>query len=57
MTATRKKARGKKAAMAETTLRDVELAARGMGLQIQVFNVSSSREINETRCSGWRPGH
>ena len=46
MTATRKKARGKKATTTETTLRDVELAARGMGLQIQVFNVSSSREIN-----------
>jgi hypothetical protein len=46
MTATRNKARGKKATTAETTLRDVELAAHGMGLQIQVFNVSSSREIN-----------
>lgn len=34
------------ATTAETTLRDVELAARAMGLQIQVFNVSSSREIN-----------
>ena len=46
MTATRKNARGKKATTKETTLRDVELAARGMGLQIQVFNVSSRREIN-----------
>jgi putative ABC transport system substrate-binding protein len=31
---------------AETTLRDVEPAARAMGLQIQVFNAGSSREIN-----------
>jgi putative ABC transport system substrate-binding protein len=31
---------------AETTLRDVEPAARAMGLQIQIFNASSSREIN-----------
>jgi putative tryptophan/tyrosine transport system substrate-binding protein len=29
----------------ETTLRDVETAARAMGLQIQVHNASSSREI------------
>jgi ABC-type uncharacterized transport system substrate-binding protein len=34
------------ATTAETTLRDVEPAARAMGLQIQVFNASSSREIN-----------
>jgi putative ABC transport system substrate-binding protein len=34
------------AAIAETTLRDVEPAARAMGLQIQVFNASSSREID-----------
>jgi putative tryptophan/tyrosine transport system substrate-binding protein len=31
---------------AETTLRDVEPAARAMGLQIQVFNTGNSREIN-----------
>jgi putative tryptophan/tyrosine transport system substrate-binding protein len=30
---------------AETTVRDVEAAARAMGLQIQVFNASTSREI------------
>ena len=30
----------------ETTLRDVEAAARAMGLQIQVLNASTSREIN-----------
>ena len=34
------------AANTETTLRDVEAAARAFGLQIQVFNASSSREIN-----------
>ena len=34
------------AASAETTLRDVESAARAMGLQIQVLNASTSREIN-----------
>jgi ABC-type uncharacterized transport system substrate-binding protein len=34
------------ATIAEATLRDVEAAARGMGLQIQVVNVSTSREIN-----------
>ena len=31
---------------AESTLRDVEPAARAMGLQIQVFNASTSREID-----------
>jgi putative ABC transport system substrate-binding protein len=31
---------------AETTVRDLEPAARGMGLQIQVLNASTSREIN-----------
>jgi putative tryptophan/tyrosine transport system substrate-binding protein len=31
---------------AETTVRDVEPAARAMGLQIQVLNASTSREIN-----------
>src|SRR5262245_23017896 len=30
----------------ETTVRDVEPAARAMGLQIQVLNASTSREIN-----------
>ena len=30
----------------ETTLRDVEPAARAIGLQIQVFNANTSREIN-----------
>ena len=33
-------------AHAETTLRDVEAAARAMGLQIQVLNASTSREID-----------
>jgi ABC-type uncharacterized transport system substrate-binding protein len=33
---------------AEMTLRDVEPAAHAMGLQIQTFNASTSREINET---------
>jgi len=32
--------------LGETTVRDVEPAARTMGLQIQVFNVSTSREID-----------
>jgi putative ABC transport system substrate-binding protein len=30
----------------ESTLRDVEAAARAMGLQVQVFNATSSREID-----------
>jgi putative tryptophan/tyrosine transport system substrate-binding protein len=34
------------AATTETTLRDLETAARGTGLQILVLNVSTSREIN-----------
>jgi putative ABC transport system substrate-binding protein len=34
------------AANTETTLRDVEAAARAIGLQTQVLNASSSREIN-----------
>jgi len=34
------------AASTETTLRDVEPAARAMGLQIQVLNASTSREID-----------
>jgi ABC-type uncharacterized transport system substrate-binding protein len=33
------------AALAETTVRDVQSAARGLGLQIQVLNASTSREI------------
>ena len=32
--------------LAEATLRDVEAAARAMGLQIQVLNASTSREID-----------
>jgi putative ABC transport system substrate-binding protein len=32
----------------ETTVRDVELAARTIGLQIQVLNASTSREIDAT---------
>ena len=35
----------------ETTLRDTELAARAMGLQLQVFNASTSGEIDETFAS------
>ena len=34
------------AEFAETTLRDVESAARALGLQIQVLSASSSREID-----------
>ena len=34
------------AANSETTVRDVEAAARAMGLQTQVFNASTSTEIN-----------
>ena len=34
------------AAVAETTVRDVAAAARAMGLQIQVLNASTSREID-----------
>jgi putative ABC transport system substrate-binding protein len=34
------------AANAETTLRDVEVAALALGLQIQALNVSTSREID-----------
>jgi ABC-type uncharacterized transport system substrate-binding protein len=34
------------ASVAETMLRDVEAAARAIGLQIQVFNASTSRDIN-----------
>jgi putative tryptophan/tyrosine transport system substrate-binding protein len=34
------------AANTETTLRNVQSAARAMGLQIQIFNASASREID-----------
>jgi putative tryptophan/tyrosine transport system substrate-binding protein len=34
------------ATIAETTVRDVEASARALGLQIQVFNVSTIREID-----------
>jgi len=34
------------AATADSTVRDVEIAARAMGLQIQVLNASTSREID-----------
>ena len=34
------------AAITETTLRDVEPAARAIGMQIQVLNASTSREID-----------
>jgi putative ABC transport system substrate-binding protein len=34
------------ATTAETTLRDVEVAARAMGLEIQVLNASTSRELD-----------
>src|SRR5262245_31152457 len=41
----------------ETTLRDVQPAARAMGLQIEVLNASTSREINEAfaACGHERP--
>ena len=35
----------------ETTLREIQVAAPTMGLQIQVFHVSSNREINEAFAS------
>jgi hypothetical protein len=38
------------AAIAETTVRDAEAAARALGLQIQVVNVSTIREIDAARC-------
>jgi putative ABC transport system substrate-binding protein len=34
------------ATTSETTVRDVGAAARGMGVQVQVFNASTSREID-----------
>ena len=38
----------------ETTLRDMEPAARAMGLQIQVLNASNSRDIKKSQhsCAG-----
>jgi putative ABC transport system substrate-binding protein len=35
------------AAFSETTMRAVEAAARGMGVQVQVFNAGNSREIDD----------
>src|SRR5262245_8742801 len=35
------------AAVSETTVRQVEAAARGMGVQVQVFNAGTSREIDD----------
>jgi putative ABC transport system substrate-binding protein len=35
------------ATISETTVREVEVAARGMGVQVQVFNAGSSREIDD----------
>ena len=35
------------AAISETTMREVEAAARGMGVQVQVFNAGTSREIDD----------
>ena len=34
------------AAISETTVREVEASARGMGVQVQVFNAGTSREID-----------
>jgi putative ABC transport system substrate-binding protein len=39
------------AAIAETTAREVESAARMMGLQVRILNTSTSREINEAFAS------
>jgi putative ABC transport system substrate-binding protein len=41
--------------LAETTLRDVELAARAMGLQTRVLTVSTSRDIDAAFATGARP--
>jgi putative ABC transport system substrate-binding protein len=46
----------KSTANAATTLRDVEAAARAIGLQIQVFNASTSREIDAAFASFARDG-
>jgi ABC-type uncharacterized transport system substrate-binding protein len=40
--------------IAEATLRGTELAARAMGLQLQVFNATTSREIDATFASFMR---
>ena len=42
------------ATVTESTLRDVQPAARAMGLQTQVFNADSSREINAAFASFMR---
>ena len=42
------------ATVTESTLRDVQLAARAMGLQTEVFNADSSREINAAFASFMR---
>src|SRR5262245_24200884 len=34
------------ATISESTVRDVEAAARGMGVQVQIFNAGTSREID-----------
>jgi putative tryptophan/tyrosine transport system substrate-binding protein len=39
----------------QTTLREVESAARAMGLQIRTFNASKSREIDAVRRNRARP--
>jgi putative ABC transport system substrate-binding protein len=39
------------ASITEATLRDVEVAARAMGVQVQVLNASTSREISEAFAS------
>jgi putative tryptophan/tyrosine transport system substrate-binding protein len=45
------------AATAEPTVRDVVVAGRALGLDIQVFNASTSSEIDSTFAafSNWRP--
>ena len=35
----------------EPTLRDIETAAPAMGLQIQILNVGTSREIDDSLCN------
>ena len=41
-------------AEAETEMRDMEAAARSMGLQIQVFRANTSSEINAAFATFWR---
>ena len=45
------------AATAEPTARDVAIAGRALGLDIQIFNASTGREIESvfTALSGWQP--